>query len=236
MTFDGRILVEGSTDRHVLHALLTREFSQRGCSLRKGVNDVPNGERSSEVLIAIPRELDGEADGDSGVIKVIGLQVLTAEVPTAFVVDADLDTGVSRRWESIKSKLKKADFTESLPEEMPTGGFVGTKVAGSVPIGVWIMPDNLKPGTLETFLSRLVVSDDGLFEHARQSTEKAVGLGAKFSPNHTDKANLYCWLAWQRPPGLPFGQAVTKGYFSQIDDPLAKSFLEWCLRVFFPGS
>jgi hypothetical protein len=71
------------------------------------------------------------------------------------------------------------------------------------------MPDNTSRGMLETFLSFMIpTSSEPIWEYAQAATTEAKNRGAVFSPSHIDKANIYTWLAWQRPPGQPFAYAL----------------------------
>lgn len=95
-----------------------------------------------------------------------------------------------------------------------------------VTVGVWLMPDNVRDGTLEDFLRDLIETNDSLIGHADSSTAAARQLGAKFSDADTKKAVLHAWLAWQEVPGRPYGTAV-KAHFFRHDSPAATEFVRW---------
>jgi hypothetical protein len=98
-------------------------------------------------------------------------------------------------------------------------------------VGVWLMPDNQRDGTLEHFLRELVQVDDSLFAHARQATAGATQNGARFAIQDTPKAEIHTWLAWQETPGLPFGAAVGAHYFLH-DQAIANAFVDWFKRLY----
>jgi hypothetical protein len=93
------------------------------------------------------------------------------------------------------------------------------------------MPDNQAAGSLEHFLSGLVPSNDSTYPHARTSTETALGLGAPLRPVDLQKGTLYTWLAWQHPPGLPFGSAIKAHVFGH-DSAASCLFVAWFNRTF----
>src|ERR1700691_6817659 len=90
------------------------------------------------------------------------------------------------------------------------------------------MPDNLSPGSLETFLRYLVPAHtQNLWQHAKDSVAVAKTThGAACRDSHVEKAHLYTWLAWQDPPTQSPGMALT----AKILDPHAGeagTFIAW---------
>lgn len=144
-----------------------------------------------------------------------------------FVLDAN--TSRQSRWDAMASRLRNVDL--HVPRDIPPEGFVGESVKYRARVGVWLMPDNRREGTLEHFLETLVSEDDPLFRHAQQSTEQAKKLGAKYSDTEAPKAALHAWLAWQKNPGLPYGSAIRARYFDP-DSEVAEEFVAWFRRVF----
>jgi hypothetical protein len=157
-------------------------------------------------------------------------QLLRAEqgvyTKIGLVVDADEDCHA--RWTSIKNILSQ--FQCVAPERCPPGGWVQTTGAG-VRVGVWVMPNNVDPGKLETFLAALVPQEDAVWPWAREATEGAKSRGAGFPEKDRIKAEIHAWLAWQEEPGKPFGTSVKAGYFRH-DVPEAQAWLGWFRRLF----
>jgi hypothetical protein len=118
-----------------------------------------------------------------------------------------------------------------LPDELPPSGLIADNQDGKR-LGIWIMPDNVSPGTLETFLQFLVpASDEPIWTHATESVKRARAIGAKCREAHIEKANLHTWLAWQDEPGYPPGTALT----SHILDPHGESatpFVNWFRELY----
>ena len=53
----------------------------------------------------------------------------------------------------------------------------------------------------------------------------------KFSEVKTQKALLHSWLAWQKTPGMPFGQAIQAGYFD-LNTTSVSDFAKWFSATF----
>ena len=145
----------------------------------------------------------------------------------------DADTDCPGRWTSIRNICRKhfPDMSATLP---PSGIVVDNTDTGKR-LGIWVMPDNNLAGTLETFLQKLVPQqgDNRLWNHAEGSVTTAGTLGAPFG-TQVDKARLHTWLAWQDPPGRPFGTALT----AEILNPkshAAQPFVNWFCKLYRIG-
>lgn len=142
------------------------------------------------------------------------------------VVDADNDPG--SRWQRLRARL--VAIYPDFPTELPAAGAV--HVAADKPrIGVWIMPDNVRTGMLETLLLALRTGDVALHDHARDATSRARTLGAPFRDTHREKAELHTWLAWQDPPGRQLHEAVRSHRLPpapHVTDP----FVGWFRQLF----
>src|SRR5690606_35836511 len=103
----------------------------------------------------------------------------------------------------------------------------GTIVDGIRPgykVGIWLMPDNRREGTLENFLASLRPDADVIWDYSIEATGRARELGAVFPASLEMKAAIHAWLAWQEEPGHPYGTAIKSQYFCH-DRPLAISFV-----------
>jgi hypothetical protein len=149
-------------------------------------------------------------------LKTNGLEVL------GMIIDADTDA--SHRWQETRQSCRVS--IPDLPEDLPQSGLIHT-TEGGIKFGLWMMPDNTSRGMLETFLSLMIPDDRApLWEYAQEATEAAKRLGAAFVPTHTDKAHIYTWLAWQKPPGQPFPYAL-KDRILDPSHPNAEMFITW---------
>ncbi|MCU1347152.1 MAG: hypothetical protein JWO56_182 [Acidobacteria bacterium] len=193
------LVVEGPDDKHVIGHLL----QSRGITLRK------------EPTVA---------DGISPLLAKLETYLKLSYDAHAVVVDADID--VRARWDALRHRLMESGY-ENVPLNPAPEGLIVT-AAGKPPAGVWIMPDNALPGTLEDFVHQLVPEGDLLWVRARRVVEEIPVGERRFSS--TAKAEIHTWLAWQEEPGTAMGSAITKRYFA-TDSQLADRFVLWIERL-----
>ncbi len=203
-----RLLVEGSDDLHsVIHLMARHGFDWNDESKdRPFVSSLDGVEK---LLKAVPITL-------KGTYKRIGI-----------ILDAN--SSLLARWAQIRDRANRAGVTLS---ELPRPE--GTIVEGSRPgsrVGIWLMPDNSSPGTLESFLSQLVSGDDPIWAYADETTRNARQQGARCQDKDHAKSVLHTWLAWQEEPGLPFGTALRTGVF-EVESEAARRFVAWFNRLF----
>lgn len=140
----------------------------------------------------------------------------------------DADQNAKGRYDRIR-QLCSETFPD-LPRDMPAAGLIVENKEDQKRFGLWIMPDNITDGSIETFL-RLLVQDEKLWTMACDSVSKAVEAGANCRPTHRAKAELYTWLAWQDPPGQSPGASLA----GKILDPKsvhAAGFVDWFVTLY----
>ena len=208
------LLVEGADDSNALYHLLKRY-------------DVPIAERGR----AFPDRLSIEqGDGFEHIIKTleIRLRAIAGDDPPArlgLVLDADHYP--DQRWQSVTSRLREIGYQSLPPTPHPDGTIV---VEARRPIvGIWLMPNNHRPGALEEFAHLLIEPNDPLWPRA-QAVVQAIPVDERRFGIHAMKATLHTWLAWQEEPGKPIGQAITKRYLNP-DTDTALSFVAWVRRL-----
>jgi hypothetical protein len=200
------LLVEGDDDLHSLAHLL----------IRKGINYDAKPWPALYPEIAVAGDV-------AKLMKAIRLAVSVANGRSVgFVLDADAD--LMNRWGEVRRELLKVGI-DAPTAPVPTG-FIGHSDRYQARVGVWLMPDNERDGSLEDFLKTLIADGDSLIEHASTTTDSASRLGAKFRPIDRTKAVIHAWLAWQEDPGRPYGKAIRYRYFS-CDSVVAESFVTW---------
>ena len=206
-----KLLVEGASEKRVIPYLLD-EHIVWGNAQHEWPVDIVAYEGVEDLLA------DGEIQTQ---LKSSGLETL------GIIVDAD--TSIQSRGESIRHRC--TDVFPNLPKDLPEKGLIHVNDAG-LKIGVWIMPDNIKSGMLETFLACLVPEEGGkVWEDAREYLTSAKASGAEFKDVHEDKAAIHAWLAVQDPPGESLHVAV----FSKIlkaGSPNGDSFVNWFVSLF----
>lgn len=149
---------------------------------------------------------------------------LKASGLSALGIMIDADDNPKERWQSIRNASLQS--IPDIPEALPEDGLIHTTDTG-IRFGIWLMPDNRMRGILETFLAYMIpTSNEPLWEFAQAATKEAKSKGATFIAPHFDKANIYTWLAWQRPPGRQLHQAV-KEYIFHPTHPNAQRFVTW---------
>ncbi len=168
-----------------------------------------------------------------GLNKLLNRDLISASLKTpgletiGILIDAD-DSGDSR-WASVRAYLSSS--IPNIPEVLPPTGLVFANESG-LRVGVWVMPDNVRPGSLETFLSLLVPpAATSLWDHAVRAVEDAKSLGMPCRATHTGKAQLYTFLAWQDPPGQLSGRALTKRVLEPASDS-SRPFVQWFRELY----
>lgn len=203
-----RLLVEGDDDKHsIIHLMERHGFDW-------------NDERRDRPFISpedgVERLLDAVPITLKGTYKRIGI-----------VLDAN--SSLANRWAQVRHHANRAGIT--LPG---SPDLQGTLVDGRQPgsrVGVWLMPDNSSPGSLENFLGDLVPVEHPVWAYAGEATAKARQLGAECPEKDHLKSRLHTWLAWQKEPGLPFGIAI-KAEFFEKESEAARRFVAWFNRLF----
>ena len=206
-----RLHVEGTDDSHAIRHLLIR-------------HGIDYDQRLWPVEFPRIEEIGGKTDLLEGVETAVRV---SNDRSIGFVLDAN--SSLQDCWTAVSSRLRRVGV--DAPDAIPQEGFVGEAEAYRARVGVWLMPDNQRDGTLEDFLRSLVEDDDPLFPYAEESVKHASELGAGFPANDADKALLHTWLAWQEEPGLPYGTAMRARYFRD-DSPAAQAFVTWFRTVF----
>lgn len=214
-----RLLVEGKEDRHVIWNL---------CNLYK----VPE---VFEICIPVDTTIhDRQHDSEEGINALLDSlydQVNSPNLKTLGLV-VDADQALSSRWHSLFTRLSDIGY-QNLPESLPDDGLVHESHDPYIPrLGVWIMPDNQLPGILEDFAVQLIAAEDPLLAKVDQTLTDLENTHLnQYSPAKRPKARIYTWLAWQKRPGMPMGQAITAKVLNG-DSAVSRRFLDWLRRLF----
>jgi hypothetical protein len=142
------------------------------------------------------------------------------------VLDAD-NPNLSAKWESLCGRLKKEGY--SVPNQPDNHGTI-LSAHGKPTIGIWLMPDNNVNGMLEDFCYQLAAPE--AIDFAENCVDRAKkNKFANFSNNHTAKAIVHTYLAWQNVPGMPLGQAITAKALNP-EQELAGHFVTFLKKLF----
>lgn len=201
-----KLIVEGEQDKRVIPYLIEE-------------NGIPWGDTKDKAVVFIESYGSDQfidADVISTELKASGLTTL------GLMVDADDD--LPARWRSIRNACLKS--IPDIPEKLPETGLIHNTNKG-IKFGVWIMPDNLMRGMLETFLAYLIPDDsEPLWKYAQQVVTESKGKGSLYIDAHLDKAYIYTWLAWQNPPGRQLHNAIKEKILNP-QHPNAQTFVNW---------
>jgi len=204
------LLVEGPDDGHFVYHVCER----------LGLGVVPReGVAAPEHVLILPagdvQRVGSALHGllDQATVAVVGV-IVDHDDPDNIAAQED-------RWEMLRGTLLGKGY--DAPEELRPDGLVLEHGGPAHPrVGVWIMPDKQTPGMLETFVQQLVREGDGLMAHAR-SVVAGLPSPREFSDAHTAKAETHTYLAWQKTPGLPMGQALKQRVYS-LNTPAGQAF------------
>src|SRR5216684_5178030 len=210
------LLVEGKNDQHVIWSLLEYYHIPELFEVRSidGISKLPVAldDKSVRLLESFEVQLTRIVEGKLGII-----------------VDADSD--LSARWASLNHILKSSGYN-SVPKNPIPGGTIIRQEKKPV-VGIWLMPDNTIPGMLEDFIGFLRPVDDLLWPIVDEAVLKVKTLEEerRFRNVHESKARIHTWLAWQKEPGKPMGQAITARYLN-ADASHAQQLIGWIRKLF----
>lgn len=197
------LLVEGLDDKHVVKHFV-RRLSERAASMPSFCIRDKGGIK--KLLASIPPE-----------IKVSG------RLAVGILADANDDPNA--RWEAVKNRLDALGFQ---PPASPAPS--GTILSGSPRIGIWLWPDNAKPGEIEDFVRTLIPANDPIWPRAENYINGIPDSDRRFKNGKALKAKLHAWLATRENPRL-MGAAIGTGDLD-IDGPLAARFAGWLRQLF----
>lgn len=169
-----------------------------------------------------------ECGNDDQLLKRLNALVLQPDAPRVIGVVLDADTGVDKRWASIRAKMKYHNY--QFPEVPAENGTVIESVGHLPKLGVWLMPNNQIRGMLEDFCLEMIEQE------ARETAETAVVDAQRkgvctFKAAHLSKAIVHTYLAWQDEPGRPLGQAITTQAL-RPHTQTSRAFTDWLTRLF----
>ena len=194
------LLVEGEDDEHVVLHLYREVHSS------EPPFTIENKENYTKLLQGLPVDLKRPG------LKVVGIL-------------ADADDNVEARWLELTKAVKEGG--RRLPDAPAPSG---TIVEGRTRVGVWLMPDNGRPGELEDFVLELVPSSDRVWPLAERYIDGIPDQERKFKSGKILKAKLYAWLASRRLPQR-MGASITAGDLD-VEAPLAQRFARWLSDLF----
>jgi hypothetical protein len=200
------LLVEGKDDMHVFYSLLEHHKMPKQFKIKEK-------EGIDNLLDTFDVELSESGLGRLGI-----------------VVDADTD--LASRWLRLRDILRTSGYS-AVPINPESEGTI-IEESGRPIVGIWLMPDNMVSGMLEDFVSFLRPQDDLLWPMAEDIVQKVkviIEEDRRFRDVYESKAHIHTWLAWQKEPGKPLGQAITARYLD-ADAPHAQQLMDWIRKLF----
>jgi hypothetical protein len=203
-----KLLVEGTNDQHVIWAICQKHGIPE-------TFDVIDCKGITEILSRISTDLKGEG------ITAIGV-----------IVDAD--ENLQNRWKSLVDRLDLIGY--KLPKQPDPDGTIHAAQGIYPRVGFWIMPNNETDGKIEDFIEYLIKPDDYLLPIAQNvlTEVELTESESRYKEKDRQKALIHTWLAWQKNPGRPMGQAITNTYLDHNAD-LCLRFVNWLNRLYNPS-
>ena len=217
------LIVEGVDDRYFVNQIL----------LHHGFRKSSQADHEHYII-------DREGSSEEEAVRILeckGFKKIPEALKAEFQPDAldgvaiiaDMDLHSDRRWESLRGTLSRSHYFSGLPTWLPPEGLVHSQ-PGMPSLGVWLMPDNVSEGRMETFAGELVPAGDACWAHARATVDDLPDVVRRFSiERRRDNALLHTWLAWQNEPGCQTGLAVSMKLL-QADLAPATNLAGWIQR------
>lgn len=232
------LLVEGKTDEYLIVQLLM----QHGI-FAHGAHGKSLSAASRAKVEVVVEYLSTDSGGSGSKSELLDDVVARIRRPAhraiGYVFDADDPTHTewsrSKTWQSVRQQIDHSAALAATPEAISPDGYRGTHTGTGTRIGAWLMPDNIRDGSLEDFLRDLMSADDRLILHAEASSRTAKDdHGATFPEKDFKKAVIETWLAWQEEPGMTYGTAFQKRQLLS-DADLAQRFVNWVKWLIEPN-
>jgi hypothetical protein len=207
----GLLLVEGRDDWHAFHQI---------------VRHITNQEADFDI---------GYCGNDTSVLEKLGSVIVGSETTKSIlgaVLDADADTGVEGRLQSIRHLLESA---YALPAVFPPEGLILKPKASRADrhrlpvIGIWLMPDNVHPGIFEDLLRAAMSPESEKYISGVVDQATKDGMTG-FRDVERPKTIVKTHIAWQDPNKKNLGEAIGT-HFDNLA-PACQSFLGWLNRLF----
>ena len=162
--------------------------------------------------------------GIDELLKSIGPEIkVSGRKAVGILVDANDNPG--NRWKAIRRRLQKQGFQPPASPH-PTG----TILSGRPRIGIWLCPDNERPGELEDFVEAMIPQGDSVWPRSQAYIDDIPESVRRFREDKALKAKLYAWLATRETPQR-MGTAI-QAQELDIDGALAMRFADWLRQLF----
>jgi hypothetical protein len=185
------LIVEGVDDRYFVNQILLHHGFRRSSQADYNHFIIDRQGSSEQEAVRIR-----ECKGFENIPKALKAE-LQPDALDGVAIIADMDLHSDRRWESLRGTLSRSHYFSGLPTLLPPEGLV--HLQPKMPsLAVWLTPDNVSEGRMETFAGELVPAGDACWAHARTTVNDLPDAVRRFSiKRRRDNALLHTWLAWQ---------------------------------------
>lgn len=177
----------------------------------------------------------GCCGNDTAVLDTLSSVVVgsrTTKSTLGAVLDADRDTGVMARLQSIRQRLQTA---YEIPATFPQEGLIVSPKPSRVDrerlpvIGIWIMPDNTRDGIFEDLIGSAMLPNTKEYIATVVDRAKRDSI-ATFRDVERAKVIVKTHMAWQDPNKKNLGEAL--GSHFELLNTACGPFVRWLERLF----
>jgi len=164
-----------------------------------------------------------EGGGDAWALRQFDKQVAEAREGARVGVIVDRDAVENDKWPAVRDRLARLGATFDAPPR--TGAIIGGRY------GIWMWPDNVSHGALETFVADLLPSSP-LLDYAAEACRVArMDHDAEYDPGDDRKATLKVRSVWRdaRAAG-GYGHLIRN--ISLTETEASKAFLAWFEKLY----
>ncbi len=208
-TIDARIdalFVEGPDDGAVVNAFVRK------------VTGVDLSHRSARLV-----RTEEAGGGDAWALRQFDEQIATARQGARIGVIIDRDGPENDKWPAVRDRLRRLGETSDGPSAN------GAIVRGRY--GIWMWPDNVSHGALETFVTGIVPPSAAL-DYAKEASRIAKDdHGAEYEVAHAAKAALKVRSVWRDASAAGgYGHLVRNLHL--VETSASKAFHNWFAALF----
>ena len=138
-------------------------------------------------------------------------------------VIVDRDEATNDNWPAVRARLKRLGWSGDGP--MASGAIVGDRY------GIWMWPDNLSHGALESFVAAIIPPSAPL-DYAREASRIAKDIhAAEYEPADAEKAALKVRSVWRHARAAGgYGHLVRN--LPLVETPASQAFIAWFSLLF----
>ena len=143
---------------------------------------------------------------------------------------ADANESPTDRWTSIRDALSEVDCTDIPEAPVPAGAILSGP--RDIRVGVWLMPDNTRPGEVEDFIADMIprTARSGRSPNSTSTTSLPV---YRSSPRTNARALMYTPASQHAMPRAQWGLPSRSGDLDH-NAPAAQSLVNWLRELFSP--